>query len=98
MVANSKSWEPSCLTCRILPAQLLLTHVCGPHDIALIGRVMTTMMMMSFICPCRNKIGAELHIYLEEGTYHKRLFSGPSTKGFEFARGGEGLGKGGVSV
>ena len=37
-------------------------------------------------------------MYLEEGTYHKRLFSGPSTKGFEFARGGEGLGKGGVSV
>jgi hypothetical protein len=30
------------------------------------------MMMMSFICSCRNKkIGAELHIYLEEGTYHK---------------------------
>jgi hypothetical protein len=36
-------------------------------------------MMMSFICSCRNKIGAELHIYLEEGTYHKRLFRGPST-------------------
>jgi hypothetical protein len=27
---------------------------------------------------CRNKLGAELHIYLEEGTYHKRLFRGPS--------------------
>jgi hypothetical protein len=38
------------------------------------------MMMMSFICSCRNKkIGAELHIYLEEGTYHKRLFRGPNT-------------------
>jgi hypothetical protein len=37
------------------------------------------MIMMSFICSCRNKIGAELHIYLEEGTYHKRLFRGPST-------------------
>ena len=36
-------------------------------------------MMMSFICSCRNKIGAELHIYLEEGTYHKRLFGGPSS-------------------
>ena len=23
--------------------------------------------------------GRELHIYLEEGTYHKRLFRGPST-------------------
>jgi hypothetical protein len=34
--------------------------------------------MMSFICSCRNKIGAELHIYLQEGTYHKRLFRGPS--------------------
>jgi hypothetical protein len=34
---------------------------------------------MSFICSCRNKIGAELHIYLEEGTYHERLFRGPST-------------------
>jgi hypothetical protein len=33
----------------------------------------------SFICSCRNKIGAELHIYLEEGTYHKRLFRGPRT-------------------
>ncbi len=37
------------------------------------------MVMMSFIYSCRNKIGAELHIYLEEGTYHKRLFRGPST-------------------
>jgi hypothetical protein len=25
------------------------------------------------------KRGAELHIYLEEGTYHKRLFRGPNT-------------------
>jgi hypothetical protein len=25
------------------------------------------------------KIEAELHIYLEEGTYHKRLFRGPNT-------------------
>jgi len=36
-----------------------------------------------FYFTCRNKIGAELHIYLEsnfeEGTYHKRLFRGPST-------------------
>ena len=37
------------------------------------------MMMMSIICSCRNKIGAELHVYLEEGTYHKRLFRGTST-------------------
>jgi hypothetical protein len=37
------------------------------------------MMMMSCICSCRNKIGAELLIYLEEGTYHKRLFRGPNT-------------------
>jgi hypothetical protein len=36
-------------------------------------------LMMSFICSCRNKIGAELHKYLEEGMYHKRLFRGPST-------------------
>jgi hypothetical protein len=35
------------------------------------------MMMMSFVCSCRNKIGAELHIHLEEVTYHKRLFRGP---------------------
>ena len=27
----------------------------------------------------KQKIGAELHIYFEEGTYHKRLFRGPST-------------------
>ncbi len=27
----------------------------------------------------KQKIGAKLHIYLEEGTYHKRLFRGPST-------------------
>jgi hypothetical protein len=33
----------------------------------------------SFICSCRKKIGAELHVYLEEGTYHKRLFRGLNT-------------------
>jgi hypothetical protein len=27
----------------------------------------------------KQKIGAELHIYLEEGTYHKMLFRGPNT-------------------
>ena len=27
----------------------------------------------------KQKIGAELHIYLEEGAYHKRLFRGPNT-------------------
>jgi hypothetical protein len=27
----------------------------------------------------KQKIGAELHIYLEEGTYHKRLCRGPNT-------------------
>jgi hypothetical protein len=27
----------------------------------------------------KQKVGAELHIYLEEGTYHKRLFRGPNT-------------------
>ena len=27
----------------------------------------------------KQKIGAELHIYLEEGTYHKRLFRGRNT-------------------
>ncbi len=27
----------------------------------------------------QKQIGAELQIYLEEGTYHKRLFRGPST-------------------
>ena len=27
---------------------------------------MGVVVMMSFICSCRNKIGAELHIYLEE--------------------------------
>jgi hypothetical protein len=37
------------------------------------------MMMMPFICSCRNQIGVELHKYLEEGTYHKGLFRGPST-------------------
>ncbi len=26
----------------------------------------------------KQKIGAELHVYLEEGTYHKRLFRGPN--------------------
>ena len=36
------------------------------------GAAVEQMMMMSFICSCRNKIGAELHIYLKEGTYHKR--------------------------
>ena len=37
------------------------------------------MMMISFIRSCRNKIGAELHKYLEEGTYYKRLIRGPNT-------------------
>jgi hypothetical protein len=37
------------------------------------------MMMMSLICSYRNKIGAEFHMYFEEGTYHKRLSRGPST-------------------
>ena len=27
----------------------------------------------------KQKRGVELHIYLEEGTYHKRLFRGPNT-------------------
>jgi hypothetical protein len=27
----------------------------------------------------KQKRGAELYIYLEEGTYHKRLFRGPNT-------------------
>ena len=27
----------------------------------------------------KQKIGAEFHMYLEEVTYHKRLFRGPST-------------------
>jgi hypothetical protein len=27
----------------------------------------------------KQKRGADLHIYLEEGTYHKRLFRGPNT-------------------
>ena len=27
----------------------------------------------------KQKIGAKLHIYLEEGTYHKRLFRGSNT-------------------
>ena len=27
----------------------------------------------------KQKMGAELHIYIEEGTYHKRLFRGPNT-------------------
>ena len=27
----------------------------------------------------KQKRGAELHIYLTEGTYHKRLFRGPNT-------------------
>ncbi len=29
--------------------------------------MMMSLMMMSFICSYRNKIGADLHIYLEEG-------------------------------
>ena len=27
----------------------------------------------------KQNLGAKLHIYLEEGTYHKRLFRGPNT-------------------
>jgi hypothetical protein len=32
-----------------------------------------------YLCLQKQKIGAELHIYLEEGTYHKRLFRGSFT-------------------
>jgi hypothetical protein len=42
------------------------------------GKTCIRWMMMSFICSYRNKRGAELHISLEEGTYHTRLFRGPS--------------------
>jgi hypothetical protein len=31
----------------------------------------------------KQKIGGKLHIYLEEGTYHTRLFRGPSTNGMK---------------
>jgi hypothetical protein len=31
----------------------------------------------------KQKIGAELHIYHEEGTYHKRMFRGPNTNDME---------------
>jgi hypothetical protein len=55
----------------------MLADAGAPAVLALAPDAM--MMMMSFICPCRNKIGAELHIYLEEGSYHTRLFRGPST-------------------
>jgi len=38
------------------------------------------MMMMSFyLFLQKQKIGAELRIYLEEVKYHKRLFRGPNT-------------------
>ena len=43
------------------------------------GRPLRGMVMSFFCSQCRNKIGAELHICLEEGTNHKRLFKGPST-------------------
>jgi hypothetical protein len=43
-------------------------------------RAEADVMMMSFICSLqKQKIGAELHTYLEEGTYHTRLFRGPNT-------------------
>ena len=28
----------------------------------------------------KQNLGAKLHIYLEEGTYHKRLFRGPTKR------------------
>ena len=31
----------------------------------------------------KQKIGAEIYIYLEEGTYHTRLFRVPSTNDME---------------
>jgi hypothetical protein len=39
--------------------------------------------MMFLFVLAEPKIGAELHKYLEEGTYHKRLFRGPSTNGMK---------------
>jgi hypothetical protein len=37
------------------------------------------MMSLVYLFLQKQKIGAKFHIYLEEGTYHKRLFRGPST-------------------
>ena len=71
---------------RLGPSYFFISLVVGPlNSLVLCAHTVTNsapmmMMMMSFICSCRNKkIGAELHIYLEEGTYHKRLFRGPNT-------------------
>ncbi len=39
----------------------------------------TFVMMIMSLFVQKQKIGAELHIYLPQGTYHKRLFRGPNT-------------------
>jgi hypothetical protein len=49
------------------------------HSLCTPGPQRNARLTPSLICSCRNKIGAELNIYLEEGTYHKRLFRGPDT-------------------
>jgi hypothetical protein len=57
--------------------------------------------MMSFSCSYRNKTGAELHIYLKEGTYHKRLFRRTSTNDIAKEvgdRAGEGKAYGGLGL
>jgi hypothetical protein len=45
------------------------------------------MMIMSFFGLTETKIEAELHIYLQEGTYHTRLFRGPSTNDMKMSDG-----------
>jgi hypothetical protein len=47
-----------------------------------------SMMMMSFSCSCRNKIGAELHIYLEEGVYYCSTYYGTREEPGTLTQGG----------
>ena len=51
----------------------------GPHTYAQPFLTSNGTWPTSLLFLQKQKIGAELHIYLEEGTYYKRLFRGPNT-------------------